>query len=77
MSERHSYSEEFRDAVRVKILNRGSRPLREICAEVGISAKMAANWARPRASDAVMKNQKSSVHWKPEQKLQALIAAAS
>jgi transposase len=72
-----SYSDEFKDSVRAKILNRGDRSIAEICAEAGVKYSTADNWVRSRVKSLEMKKQKSSVKWSPEQKLNALIVTAS
>ena len=77
MRERQSYSKDFKDSIRAKILSRGNRTVLEICEQEGINPRSAANWIRPRVNDSVMKKSKTSTQWTPEQKLKALIATAS
>lgn len=72
-----SYSEEFKNAIRAKILNRGKRSVAEICTEAGVNFSTADNWVRARGKAVVMKKQKSSNKWRPEEKLKALIETAS
>ena len=76
MRHRQSYSKDFKDSIRVKILNRGNRSVLEICEQEGINPRSAANWIRPHVNDPVMKKSKSSTDWTPEKKLEALIATS-
>lgn len=73
--ERPSYSNEFKDAIRVKILNRGQKTMAEICDEEGVKYSTADNWVRKRKRDMSidMKKQKSSAKYSAEQKLKILI----
>jgi transposase len=77
VGERQSYSREFKDAIRAKILNRGNRSVAEVCEEEGVSHRTAANWIRPHVKPEAMKKQKNSSQWNPEQKLKALMETAS
>lgn len=76
MGKRESYSKEFKDTIRTKLLNRGNRTVFEVCEEEGVNHRSAANWIRSHDSSIVMKKQKSSHKWNPEQKLKALIDTA-
>lgn len=77
MGVRQSYSKEFKDSVRSKLLSRGNRTIAEICEEAGVGVPAASNWIRQHGSSSIMKKQKSSSQWSPEQKLKALIETAS
>lgn len=77
MRERPSYSKEFKDAIRVKILNRGHKSIPEICEEEGVKYSTADNWVRNRASSNEMKKQKNSNKYSAEQKLKILIDTGS
>ena len=72
-----SYSNEFKDAIRAKILNRGNRSVAEICNEEGIKYSTADNWIRSRVKLTDMKKQKSSNKFSAEQKLKALTETGS
>ena len=72
-----SYSNEFKDAIRVKILNRGSRSISDICNEEGIKYSTADNWIRSCGKPTDMKKQKSSNKYSAEQKLKALTETGS
>ena len=76
MKQRQSYSKDFKNSIRSKILSRGNRTVLEICEQEGINPRSAANWIRPRAIDPVMKRTKSN-HWTPEQKLEALMETSA
>lgn len=77
MEKRESYSNEFKDSVRSKILNRGSRTIAEICEDAGVGKSTAVNWIKARGNPSDMKKQKGSQKWSAEQKLKALIETAS
>lgn len=77
MRQRQSYSKEFKDAIRTKILSRGSKTVAEVCEAEGINQRSAANWIRARVNDPVMKKQKSSHKWNPEKKLKALMETSN
>ena len=77
MGQRQSYSKEFKDAIRAKILNRGSRSVADVCEAEGIGLSTCANWIRPRVNSSAMKKSKNSHKWNPEQKLKALIETAA
>ena len=76
MGQRQSYKDEFKDAIRSKILNRGNRTIAEVCEEAGVSVGAASNWIRPRVIGSGMKKQKSSSKYSPEQKMRILIETA-
>jgi len=74
---RQSHSEEFRNSIRAKILNRGDRTIADICEEAGIIKSTAVNWISSRGNPSGMKKQKNSSKWTAEQKLKALIEMQS
>lgn len=77
MGQRQSYSTEFKDVIRAKLLNRGNRSIIEVCEEEGVSHRTAANWIHSRVISSDMKKKKSSQKWTAEQKLKAIIETAS
>ena len=77
MSQRQSFTREFKDRVTSKILSRGNRTVSEICEEEGVISSTAANWLSLRAKTPAMKKEKNSHKWNPQQKLKALIETAS
>ena len=76
MGQRQSYTKEFKDAIRVKILSRGNRSVAEICEQEGLKIGTVTNWLKPHGNSAGMKKPSSS-KWSPEQKLKTLIEASS
>lgn len=77
MEKRESYSKEFKDSVRAKILSRGNRTIAEVCEEAGVGKSTAINWIKNRGNSSDMKKQKGSQKWSAEQKLKVLIETAS
>lgn len=77
MGQRQSYSQEFKDSIRTKILNRGNKTVAEICEQEGVNFRSASNWIRPHAIASGMKKQKSSQKWSGEQKLKVLLETSS
>ena len=75
MGQRQNYSNEFKDAIRLKILNRGNKTLTEICESEGLKLGTVSKWVRADVSSLVMKKRNSS-KWSAEQKLKALIETA-
>lgn len=72
MRARQAYSQEFKDAIVSKIVNRGNRTIDEVCEHEGIGKSTAANWLRSRVTVAVMAKQKTSKKWTPEEKFKAI-----
>jgi transposase-like protein len=68
---RQSYSEEFKEAIVSKIMNRGNRTVDEVCDSEGVGKSTAANWLRARANVVAMAKQKTA-KWTPEEKLKAI-----
>jgi len=60
-----------------KALNRADRSLLSISQEVGIPVTTLVGWLPKHDKAIVMKKQKSSNKWNPEQKLRALLETAS
>lgn len=77
MREKPSYSSEFKDAVRLKILNRNGKSIHEVCEDEGVKYSTAFNWVHGRVNYAGMKKQKSIVKYSAEQKLKILIETGS
>lgn len=71
MGQRQSYTKEFKDAMRAKILGRGNRSVAEICDQEGLKIGTVTNWLKPHGSSAGMKKTQST-KWSPEQKLKAI-----
>lgn len=71
MGQRQSYTKEFKDAIRVKVLGRGNRSVAEICEQEGLKVGTVTNWLKPHGSAAGMKKTQST-KWLPEQKLKAI-----
>jgi transposase len=71
--ERQSYSDEFKDAIRLKILNRNGKSMHEVCEEEGVKYSTAFNWVHGRVKTGDMKKQKSTGKFSAEQKLKILI----
>lgn len=74
---RHNYSNEFKDAIRLKMLNRGSKSKTEICEESGVNLGTAIKWLQPRGTSSQMKKNKNNRKWTPEQKLKTLMETGS
>ncbi len=70
---RRTFSEDFKDAIVRKILNRGDQTITEICRQEGIVLSCALTWMRKRACVSGMTNSKSSARWTAEEKLKILI----
>lgn len=71
MSSRQQYSEEFKDAIVTKIVNRGSSSVLEVCAREGIKASSVYRWMR-RDNVGGMKTKHASKSWTASQKFQAV-----
>ncbi len=66
------HSEEFKDAIVTKILNRGSQSVASVCENEGVPKGTAMNWVNARAKVSGVKKNKNSKNWSPEQKLKAI-----
>lgn len=54
------HSEEFKDAIVTKILNRGSQSIAIVCENEGIAKGTAMSWVQARAKVLTMKKDKNS-----------------
>ena len=68
---RNSYSQEFKDAVVTKIMNRGDSTVAEVCAKEGIRQSSAYRWMTCDTVPA-MKNKAKAKKWTAKEKLQAV-----
>jgi transposase-like protein len=66
------HTEDFKDAIVTKILNRGNQSVASICENEGIPKGTAMNWVKARAMVLSMKKNKSSKNWTAEGKLKAV-----
>jgi transposase len=66
------HSEEFKEAIVSKIVNRGARTIDEICLGEGITKSTAANWLRIRGKASGMVKQLGTKQWSSEEKLNAV-----
>ena len=68
-----TFSEDFKDAIVRKILNRGEQTITEVCRQEGVVLSCALTWMRKRANVSGMTRPKSSTQWTAEEKLKVLI----
>jgi transposase len=68
---RRHFSQEFKDAIITKIVNRGSKTVVQVCADEGISLSTAYAWLS-RDTVPVMKNKARAKKWSAKEKLQAV-----
>jgi transposase len=71
MSVRQQYSQEFKDAIVTKVINRGKFGIAEVCAREGIRVGSVYRWMR-RDNLGVMKTKPASKSWSAHEKLQAI-----
>jgi transposase len=71
MSRRQSYSQEFKDAIVSKILNRGNQTVAQVCEAEGIGKATAANWLKSANMPGMSKKNKKK-KWSPKEKLKAV-----
>jgi len=76
MTARRIFSQEFKDAIITKIVNRGSKSVVQVCAEEGISLSTAYGWLS-RDTLPSMKNKTSAKKWSPKEKLKAVTETQS
>ena len=76
MTARRIFSQEFKDAIITKIVNRGSKSVVQVCAEEGISLSTAYGWLS-RDTLPSMKNKASAKKWSPKEKLKAVTETQS
>lgn len=70
---RRKFSEDFKDAIVRKILNRGDQTITEVCRQEGVVLSCALTWMKKCASVSGMTKSKSSVRWTADEKLRVLI----
>jgi len=68
---RENYSEEFRNAIITKVMNRGEKSARQICEEEGVNNSTVANWLQKRVKVSGM-TKETPKNWTPENKLKAI-----
>jgi transposase-like protein len=66
------FSEEFKEAVVTKIMNRGGQSIAEVCRQAGISLSAGRCWISERGRAHGMKNSKGAGRWTAEAKLKAI-----
>ncbi len=66
-----SYSQEFKEAIVSKIVNRRNQTVAEVCEAEGIGQSTAANWLR-RATLPAMNKKTKSKKWSAKEKLRAI-----
>jgi transposase len=71
MSDRQQYSQEFKDAIVTKVINRGDLGIAEVCAREGIKVGSVYRWMR-RDTLGMMKTKTGSKSWSAREKLQAV-----
>jgi len=71
MAQYCSYSEEFKDAIVTKIINRGSLGIAEVCAREGVKKSTACRWLK-RGTIGGMKTKPTAKTWSPREKLLAV-----
>jgi len=71
MNVRRHFSQEFKDAIITKIVNRGSKTVVQVFEEEGISLSTAYGW-RSRDTVPAMKNKAKAKKWSAKEKLQAV-----
>lgn len=67
------FSEEFKEAIISKIMNRGDQTIREICRQEGVVLSCASRWMSDRANVSDMTKQKMNGRWTAEEKFKILI----
>lgn len=66
------HSEDFKEAVVAKLMNRGNRTIDEVCDGEGVGKSTAVNWMRARASVGSMKKHKTAKKWTATEKLKVI-----
>lgn len=66
------FSDDFKEAIIRKVLNRGDQTRAEICSQEGVSLNSVNNWMANRAKVLGMTKSKSSRQWTAEEKLRIL-----
>lgn len=70
---RQKCSEDFKDTIIRKVLNRGEKTMTEICLQEGLPLSSVSTWMRKRANVSGMTKSRSSVRWTADEKLRILI----
>jgi transposase len=74
MKPRTKYSQEFKDALVTKIINRvEDRTVESVCEEAGVPKQTAANWLQRRAKVGPNPTRQGRVKWTGEAKLKAVL----
>ena len=71
------FSDDFKEAIVRKVINRGNQTISEFCRQEGVALSSATTWMRNRASISGMTKTNSSVRWSAEEKLRILIQSNS
>lgn len=70
---RQKCSEDFKDAIIKKVLNRGELTMTEICRQEGLPLSSVSTWIRKRANVSGMTKSKGSGRWTADEKFRILI----
>jgi transposase len=73
MEPRTKYSQEFKDALVTKIINRGERTIESVCDEAGVAKQTAANWLQRHAKLRANPTPRGRMKWTGEAKLKAVV----
>jgi len=71
-----SYSKEFRDAIVVKMLNRGNKTIKEVCENENVGVSTATNWLRAAKMLPMLKKTESK-KWTSKEKLRVISESLS
>ena len=71
MITRQHYSKAFKEAMVLKVLNRGDQTVSAICQKEGLSGSTVHTWLEKHDALKIMKN--SNRTWSPQEKLEALL----
>ena len=71
------YSNDFKDAVVTKIVNRGGQSIAEVCRQAGISLSAGRRWISERDRVPGMKRKASFGQWTAEEKLNVIVQSKS
>lgn len=67
------HSEDFKDAIVRKVLNRGNQTITEFCRKEGVALSTTTTWMRNRGSVAGMTKSRSATQWTADEKFRILI----
>ena len=70
---RRDYSQEFKDAIVTKIVNRGTRTILSVCEEAGVTKSTAVNWLKIRVRVGATSSPRGRMKWTAEAKLKSVI----